>query len=318
MNEVSPLDPEESGPGATGTEMQLFSNGEFEVCFTLMGDTFTVQAPGFARALGHRDANTMLANVPDDEKGYGLDRTPGGYQEVWHLTEPGFYRALGQRQLGRIKSEETRAKVDRFQRWVYHDVLPTIRRTGGYGNSTAASAEIDLSDPLEELEQLNGKLSKAITIAKQERDGRRIAEAKIKALEPVVAEVYQHRAELDTARPKAEYVDVFVDGRQDVTSFRVYCTQIEMPEQKFRAHLVACGVIYRKQVSRRFDRVKQIWEPVYEYHPRAEYKKWFHLKDQPEAPRHHNGQMRTTLYVSPLGKVKLLEWLKRHPLEGVA
>jgi hypothetical protein len=61
-----------------------------------------------------------------------------------------------------------------------------------------------------------------------------------------------------------------------------------------------------------------VWETVHEYHPRSDHKKWFHLKDQPEVRRHHNGQVRTTLYVTPLGKVKILEWLKRHPLGGAA
>ncbi|MGW4422541.1 phage antirepressor KilAC domain-containing protein [Streptosporangium sp. NPDC004631] len=147
--------------------------------------------------------------------------------------------------------------------------------------------------------------------ADREAQLRIVAESKVAEMVPLVAEVEQHRA-------KAEYVDAFVDGRQDVTGFRVYCAQIQAPERKFRDHLINRGIIYRKVVSRRFDRAKQAWEPVHEYHPRADYKKWFHLKDQPEAPRHHNGQMRTTLYVTPLGKVKLLDWLKRHPLSGAA
>lgn len=119
-------------------DLQLFRNGEFEICLTPVGSTFTVQAPGFARALGYRDANTMLANIPSDEKGYGVARTPGGYQEVWHLTEPGFYRVLGQRQLGRIKNDDVRNKVDRFQRWVYHDILPSLRIEGSYSMIPAA------------------------------------------------------------------------------------------------------------------------------------------------------------------------------------
>jgi prophage antirepressor-like protein len=127
-------------------ELQIFENGEFEIYVTPMGDAFTVQAPGFARALGHRDANTMLANIPGDEKGYGLARTPGGYQEVAHLTEPGFYRALGQRQLGRIKNPDMRAQVERFQRWLYHDVLPSLRRNGYYSLPSATQALASISE----------------------------------------------------------------------------------------------------------------------------------------------------------------------------
>lgn len=147
--------------------------------------------------------------------------------------------------------------------------------------------------------------------ADREKELRLVSDAKVEAMVPIVREIEQHRA-------KSEYVDTFVDGRQDVTSFRVYCTQIEAPERKFREHLIAKGIIYKKPICRRFSRSKGVWVTDDEYHPRAEYKKWFHLKDQPEAPRHHNDQMRTTLYVTPLGKVKIAEWLKRHPISGAA
>jgi len=112
--------------------IQLFNNGEFELRITPAGDSFTIRASGLAHALGHRDANHMLANVPDDEKGYRLDGTPGGQQKTWFVTEPGFYRVLGQRQLGRIKDLAIRAQVERFQNWIYRDVLPSLRRTGRY------------------------------------------------------------------------------------------------------------------------------------------------------------------------------------------
>lgn len=176
-----------------------------------------------------------------------------------------------------------------------------------------AAKVVDVPTPRRELtnRELAQMVIEEADRADREAELRQAAEAQVEAMVPIVREIEQHRA-------KSDYVDVFVDGHQDATSFRVYCTQIEVPERKFREHLLAKGVIYRKPVSRRFDRAKQAWEPVHEYHPRADFKKWFHLRDQPEAPRYHNGQMRTTLYVSPLGKVKILEWLKRHPLSGAA
>lgn len=113
------------------SEIQLFNNGEFDLRVTTEADAFTVQAPGLARALGHRDANHMLANVPAEEKGYRPDGTAGG-QPVSFVTEAGFYRVIGQRQPGRIKDLAIRAQVERFQNWVYRQVLPSIRKTGGY------------------------------------------------------------------------------------------------------------------------------------------------------------------------------------------
>lgn len=112
--------------------LRLFHNGEFHLRITPVGDSFQVDAPGLARALGFRDANTMIQSLPDAEKGYGLARTPGGDQQIWHVTEPGFYRTLGQRQASRIKDPVVRDQVTRFQDWVYREVLPAIRRTGTY------------------------------------------------------------------------------------------------------------------------------------------------------------------------------------------
>jgi hypothetical protein len=176
-----------------------------------------------------------------------------------------------------------------------------------------AAAAVDVPTPRRELtnRELAAMVIEEADRADHEKELRLVSEAKVEEMVPIVREIEQHRA-------KSEYVDVFVDGRQDVTSFRVYCSQIEVPERKFREHLIAKGIVYKKPISRRFSRSKGVWVTDDEYHPRADYKKWFHLKDQPEAPRHHNGQMRTTLYVTPLGKVKILEWLKRHPLGGAA
>lgn len=115
-----------------GSDIQVFGNSEFELRVTPDGDSFRVAAPGLARALGFRAALDLVRSVPEPEKGYELVRTPGGDQQVWYVTEPGFYRALGQRQAARVKDEETRSRVARFQDWVYGEVLPAIRKTGSY------------------------------------------------------------------------------------------------------------------------------------------------------------------------------------------
>ncbi|MFJ4637527.1 Bro-N domain-containing protein [Streptomyces hygroscopicus] len=109
-----------------------FANGEFNIELIPAGDSFRVAAPGLARGLGHRDAFNLLASVPEAEKGSCLVSTPGGDQQVRYVTEPGFYRCIGQRQAGRIKDVSIRDQVERFQRWVFHDVLPTLRKHGRY------------------------------------------------------------------------------------------------------------------------------------------------------------------------------------------
>lgn len=119
-------------PGNTTAHIEMFSNGEFQLQVTPVGDTFKVQAPGLARALSFAKARDMVRSLPDDEKGVELARTPGGDQEIWYVTEPGLYRVLGQRQASRVKDPDMKATVERFQRWLFHEVLPEIRKTGGY------------------------------------------------------------------------------------------------------------------------------------------------------------------------------------------
>lgn len=74
----------------------------------------------------HRDA---LARLDDDERGSLLVDTPGGKQEVGAINESGLYALI-------LRSRKPEAKA--FKRWITHEVIPTIRKTGSY---SAAPAE---------------------------------------------------------------------------------------------------------------------------------------------------------------------------------
>jgi prophage antirepressor-like protein len=126
------------GDQEQSANIQVFETPEFQLRVGPDGESFRVEGPGLARALGFRDAYVLVRSIPEAEKGYTLTRTPGGEQKTWFVTEAGFYRAVGQRQVSRIKDPAARDRVARFQAWVYGEVLPSIRRTGGY---RAAAAE---------------------------------------------------------------------------------------------------------------------------------------------------------------------------------
>lgn len=126
-------------------EIRLFENDEFNLELVPHGDSFKVNAAGLARALGFREAYDLLRNIPDDEKGSEIVRTPGGDQRVLVVTEAGFYRALGQRQLARIKDLRVRASVQRFQSWVYGDVLPSLRRTSAQVSTPPLKIDVTVS-----------------------------------------------------------------------------------------------------------------------------------------------------------------------------
>ena len=68
-------------------------------------------------------APTAASRLDEDEKGLRLTQTPGGEQNVLLVTEPGFYKLV-------MRSRKPEAKA--FQRWVTHEVLPALRREGGY------------------------------------------------------------------------------------------------------------------------------------------------------------------------------------------
>ena len=48
------------------------------------------------------------------------------------ITLPGLIHALNNRRPGAVKDEATRNMVIRFQRWVNHELVPTVMRTGRY------------------------------------------------------------------------------------------------------------------------------------------------------------------------------------------
>lgn len=112
--------------------IERFTNAEFDIEVLPRDSSFIVLAPGLARGLGYGSAKDMLRSIPDRHKGWAPVPTPGGDQQVWHVTESGFYRALGQRKPMHIKNELIRGQVERFQDWIYDDVLPSLRAHGQY------------------------------------------------------------------------------------------------------------------------------------------------------------------------------------------
>jgi prophage antirepressor-like protein len=80
-------------------------------------------AADVARILGHRDAANTIKGVDEDERGTTIVSTPGGEQTLSTISEAGLVTVL------------MRARVEAatpFRRWVTHEVLPSIRRTGSY------------------------------------------------------------------------------------------------------------------------------------------------------------------------------------------
>ncbi len=73
--------------------------------------------------LGYAHVPSMLRGLDLDEKGVHLMHTLGGDQESNFINESGLYSLI-------LRSKKKEAKE--FKRWVTHEVLPSIRKHGGY------------------------------------------------------------------------------------------------------------------------------------------------------------------------------------------
>lgn len=104
-------------------EVQVFDNEEFGTIRAVRDED---GEPSFVAkdVLAILDLDrTATRKLDDDEKGVDSIHTPGGDQQVATITEPGFYKLV-------MRSRKPEAKA--FQRWVTHEVLPALRRDGGY------------------------------------------------------------------------------------------------------------------------------------------------------------------------------------------
>lgn len=89
-------------------------------------------ATDVARILGYRDAFNLSRRLDDDEKGTHSASTPGGSQVLGIISEAGLYVAIFGSQV---------EQATPFKRWVTHDVLPAIRRTGSYNTPDITTPE---------------------------------------------------------------------------------------------------------------------------------------------------------------------------------
>lgn len=81
-------------------------------------------AKDVCKCLAIGNTSDVVAALDDDEKGIDIIDTPGGAQEMSMISEAGLYSLI-------LRSRKPEAKE--FKRWVTHDILPSIRKTGGYG-----------------------------------------------------------------------------------------------------------------------------------------------------------------------------------------
>lgn len=157
------------------TGIQPFEFEHNQVRALADGDEVMFVASDIAKILGYRDAANLSRTLDDDEKDTHEVSTPrGGVQIMTVVTESGLYRAILNREIAYVKEPGSRAFVKRFQRWVTHEVLPSIRKHGIY--ATESTIDQILADP-----DFGIRL---LTSLKEERAKRIEAENQVKELEP--------------------------------------------------------------------------------------------------------------------------------------
>lgn len=166
--------------------IQIFKNPEFGNmrAITKDGEPWFV-GKDVAEALGYGKgkslANAVANHVDAEDKGVTEMMTPGGAQKMTIINESGLYSLI-------LSSKLPTAK--KFKHWVTSEVLPAIRKTGGY---------IPVNPGMSDMEVL----ARAVLISKKTID---VLKEKNKLLE----------TENEAMKPKALFADAYASTKDGI------------------------------------------------------------------------------------------------------
>lgn len=190
-------------------ELQIFKNPDFGQVrvVNINGEAWLV-GKDVADVLGYAEPRSVISKKVDaEDKGVAKMETPSGIQEMTIINESGLYSLV-------LSSKLPNAK--KFRRWVTSEVLPSIRKTGGY----------KVEKPMDDMEVL----CRAVLIS----------DKRIKALE--------NKIELDA--PKVAYAD-YASASKDSILIRDFCHGLpkegfKIGERKLYALLVKHNILAKK------------------------------------------------------------------------
>ena len=197
------------------TKIQVFNNQEFgEIrAVDLNGEPWFV-GKDIAERLGYVNPNEAITDHVDDEDKLNSKTLSSfnlniGQRGGWLINESGLYSLV-------LSSKLPGAK--RFKRWVTSEVLPSIRRNGGYidGQETMSAEEL---------------MAKALVVAQQTLAAREVRIAQLTTQNTIML-------------PKAEYFDQLVE-RNTLTNFRETAKELNLPPKKFVQFLLDKKYLYR-------------------------------------------------------------------------
>lgn len=189
-------------------KMETFRNQEFGSVRIIRDDgRLLFCGIDVAAALGYsKPRNAVYAHCKGALKRGAL--TAGGMQELTFIPEGDVYRLIVHSRL---------PSAERFEKWVFEEVLPSIRQTGGY--MTSSLLEQAAADPTVLL-QFAGQL-----LAEHERN----------------ANLTRQVQEME---PKAAFFDTFLHP-EDCTNIRATAKELDIGERAFCKFLIEGGFLYR-------------------------------------------------------------------------
>lgn len=174
---------QENIEGRVMNEVQIFENEEFGRVRTIMvcGELVFV-ANDIAKILGYSNPRDAInKHVDDEDKGVAECDTPGGVQRLAVINESGMYSLV-------LSSKLPNAK--KFKRWITSEVIPSIRKNGGY-----IAGQESLSD--DEL------MAKAVLVAQK----------KIAERDAIIA---QQSQKIEADRPKTIFADAVSTSKTSI------------------------------------------------------------------------------------------------------
>ncbi|MEH7490849.1 BRO family protein [Neobacillus niacini] len=159
------------------------------------------------------DVSKAVSRLDEDEKGTSIIPTLGGNQNLLTVNESGLYSLI-------LTSRKPEAK--QFKKWITHEVLPTIRKTGGY----IANEDMFIQTYLPHADNQTKLMFRA-----------------------TLETVRKQNEQMAIMQPKADYFDKLVD-RNLLTNFRDTAKELEIGQRTFINWLLETGYIYRDQKNK--------------------------------------------------------------------
>ena len=199
-------------------ELMIFNNPEF-------GEIRTIEEDGKVLFCGSDVAKALGYSKPQNaidrhckcalKRGIPHPQSPDKTIEMLFIPEGDIYRLAAKSEL---------PGADRFESWIFDEVLPSIRKHGAY--MTPETLEAAILNP--------DTMIKLCTALKDERDRRKTLEVANSAL----------TVDNQIMKPKADYFDELVE-RNTLTNFRETSKQLGIPPKMFVDFLLEHKYVYR-------------------------------------------------------------------------